>query len=224
MGVPDDSRLMHTLTCAEVGTARQAVTWLGRAIHVGVARCIVRELIARGWVTRGLRYGSAYSGIDTFAAAVEEETAGRFTYVFACEWGERERLALRRTWEERGLSEGRIWEDAEEAGRGETEAVDLWVASPDCGKHSKRNHEREGEEQAASLEGIEASLGYLYRCRPKVVVVENVAEASIVGPLGAMLRRLPGYEWEDGVMDAERDARAPVMSRARHIWMGRRAE
>ena len=71
---------MTTLGDPKIGTAREAVTWLGRAIHVGVARCFVRELLRRGWVQPGVLYGSAYSGIDTFAAALEAELDGDFEY------------------------------------------------------------------------------------------------------------------------------------------------
>ena len=53
-------------------TAIQAVTRLGRGVHAGVARQLVLELVRRGVLRAGLTYGSAYSGIDTFAAGVEE--------------------------------------------------------------------------------------------------------------------------------------------------------
>ena len=221
MGLPDDNKLARTLRRPPKGSAREAVTWLGRAIHVGVARLLVKEMVARGWISHGLRYGSAYSGIDTFAAALEEELGGGFEYLFASELGVKQRGVLLQAWGERGLSEGRVREDAEGGGAVAEESVDLWVASPDCGEHSKRNHARDSARQTRSVEEISASLRYVSERRPGVVIVENVDEASIVGPLGAMLRRIEGYEWEDGVLDAGRDAREPV-ARSRHFWVGKR--
>ena len=223
MGLPDSNRLARTLGRPPKGSAREAVTWLGRAIHVGVARLLVKEMLARKWIEKGLKYGSAYSGIDTFAAALEEELGGEFEYAFASEAGAKQRGVLLNAWGERGLRERRVREDAEGAGAVGEERVDLWVASPDCGVHSKRNHARDSEMQARSVEEIGASLRYVRAKRPNVVIVENVDEASIVGPLGAMLRRIEGYDWEDGALDASTDARQPV-ARRRHFWMGRRVQ
>ena len=220
MGVPAASSLMRALL-GSAGTAREAVTWLGRGIHVGVARCIVRELVARGWLERGVRYGSAYSGIDTFAAALEAELEGEFEYVFASESEAKQRQALVEAWGGHGLSAKRVHTDAEGREAVGEEEVGLWVATADCGKHSRRNHGREVADQLGSVAGIGASLRYVQAKRPAVVVVENVCEASIVGPLGSMLRRLDGYEWEDGALDALTTAREPV-SRERHFWIGRR--
>ena len=53
-------------------TAAQAVECLGRAVHVGVARQLVLRLAAEGVLSTGLTYGSAFSGIDTFAAGVDQ--------------------------------------------------------------------------------------------------------------------------------------------------------
>ena len=72
-GVPAESPLASVLEDAKGPlTANQAVGCLGRSVHVGVARRLVATLVARGTVAKGMTYGSAYSGVDTFAAAVEE--------------------------------------------------------------------------------------------------------------------------------------------------------
>ena len=71
---------MEGLTDPKVMSARQAVEALGGGVHVGVARQLVRDLMQRGWLAPGMTYGSAYSGVDTVAAAVEAETEGNFCY------------------------------------------------------------------------------------------------------------------------------------------------
>ena len=60
----------------------QSVACLGRSVHVMSAARIVDTLLARDVLSRGLSYGSAYSGIDTFAAAA---TGGEWSYEFASE-------------------------------------------------------------------------------------------------------------------------------------------
>ena len=70
------------------------------------------------------------------------------------------------------------------------EYVDLWVASPECTPYSQRNHGRSDEEQDAEMKGIMCGLAYVARARPKVVIVENVTDRSIVAPLSGVLARL----------------------------------
>ena len=64
--VPETSPL-YKMLCSTTLKCSHAVSCLGRSIHVGVARALVALLMERGMLTYGLRYGSAYSGIDTFA-------------------------------------------------------------------------------------------------------------------------------------------------------------
>ena len=68
-GVHAESALMGTMRDAQLLSDNQAVACLGRSVHVGVARCIVAELRGRGLLPSHVRYGSAYSGVDTFAVA-----------------------------------------------------------------------------------------------------------------------------------------------------------
>jgi len=72
-GIEDSSPLMAPLLAPEVISEVQAVSCLGRSVHVGVARRIVRMLMARGLIAAGATYGSAYSGVDGVAAAMESE-------------------------------------------------------------------------------------------------------------------------------------------------------
>ena len=77
MGIEDGSPLMKALRQRRPAllSANQAASCLGRGLHVGVARAIVRRLLGDGTLSVGLTYGSAFSGIDMFAAAVEAEPA-----------------------------------------------------------------------------------------------------------------------------------------------------
>ena len=221
MDVPAASSLTGMLMGTACGTPRQAVIALGGAVHVGVGRCIVRELMQRKWLKRGARYGSAYSGIDTFAAAMEAELGAQFKYVFASEHEERLRRALVCAWGGHGLKATHVYDDAEGEAATHAPRVDLYVCTAVCDPHSKHNRQRSEETQMEGMEGVERALRYVENRRPAIVVAENVNEASVVGPLGAMLRRLEGYEWEEGVLDALTTARVPV-SRERYFWIGRR--
>ena len=73
-GVPPQSRIWRTLAAAKGPlSAAAAVSCLGRGVHTGVARQVVQMLVARGDLKPGAKYGSAFSGIDTFASALEAE-------------------------------------------------------------------------------------------------------------------------------------------------------
>ena len=62
------------------------------------------------------------------------------------------------------------------------------------------------------------SLEYVRRARPKAVVIENVNEDSIVGPLTEMLSMMGGYRLRHGMLDPRKVAKARV-ARERHFWV-----
>ena len=76
-GVSDKSPLCAALFTDAAMTAVQAVACLGRSIHVGVARQILRMLKAEGLLPSGLLYGSAFSGIDTVRSSCRRGDGGR---------------------------------------------------------------------------------------------------------------------------------------------------
>ena len=63
------------------------------------------------------------------------------------------------------------------------------------------NHSRNGIDQRSTLEDFWQSLAYVRARRPAVVVVENVSEASSVGPMTGLLGRLAGYSMETAMLD-----------------------
>ena len=219
--IPPRSSLMRVLTDADLLTPGPAISCLGRSVHVGVARAIVLMLIERGTLEIGLTYGSAYSGIDTFAAAVEAETGGEFTYSFASEVDETVQAALLAAWGGNGLDSGSCHSDARVAPAIDERYVDLWVITANCEKHSKRNHNPNEKDQAQSVSDVWKSLEYARRRRPKVIIMENVNEASATGPLTGLLARLEGYTMEAGPLRPNM-AGAP-MSRDRYFWVLTRA-
>ena len=75
-GVPAQSLLWRALTTRKGGPSPgDATKFLGRSVHTGVALQIVKKLTLEGRIAPGMTYGSAFSGIDTFAAA--ERRGGR---------------------------------------------------------------------------------------------------------------------------------------------------
>ena len=181
-----------------------------------MARQVLLQLLGEGTLHEGLTYGSAFSGIDTFAAAVEAELGERWTYVFASEIEASPRAALLKAWGPRGLKS--CYEDALGEGATSAPTVDLYVTSPECTAHSKRNHSRSATSQRTSLEAFWKSLGYVRARHPTVVVVENVNEPSSNGPITGLLARLSGYKLETGTLDPLKVARMPI-SRERQFWV-----
>ena len=62
------------------------------------------------------------------------------------------------------------------------------------------------------------SLEYVRRARPRVVVVENVGDASAVGAISGLLGRLDGYHVEAGPLDPLVTCGEPMV-RERHFWL-----
>jgi hypothetical protein len=217
-GVPAVGPLMKMLKGEKPLSPNQAVACLGRSVHVKSAARIVDTLLERGVLARGLSYGSAFSGIDTFAAAVELATGGAWSYAFASESDKVPRAGLLAAWGCRGLAAERCYADATEGEALTAQAVDLFVITANCEAHSRRNHHQSAEDQRASVEDVWASLGYVRHARPRAVVMENVSEPSTVGALTGLLARLEGYTVETGVLDPATDGGAP-MTRERQFWV-----
>ena len=218
-GIPAGSRVWKELRSSScmLGAAA-AVSCLGRGIHTGVARQLVKKLVADGSIAPGCTYGSAYSGIDTFASAVEAELGTGWKYEFASEQAASTRGCLGKIWRPRGLTLARCFDDAcGEAAIG-APSVDLYVTTPECTAHSKMNHAKSSGEQRVSLEHFWASLAYVRAQRPAVVVVENVNEPSSVRPMTGLLSRLAGYSLEMGVLDPREVAKMPI-ARERCYWV-----
>ena len=196
----------------------EAVSALGRGVHVGVARAIVSMLMKEGALKRGLSYGSAYSGVDTFAAAVDAETGGDFSYAFASEIEKEARRGLIDAWGCRGLAETSCHHDAEKAPATTEGYVDFWVATPECNEHSAANRGKTEAKQASSIDSVSSSLEYVRLRRPRVVVVENVVKASIVPAVTGMLSRLAGYRLRTAPLGPSEAADAPT-ARQRQFWV-----
>jgi hypothetical protein len=216
--VPTVSPLMEALTSRRTMTAVQAVECLGRSIHVGVARRVVRLLIDEGAIAPGLRYGSAFSGIDTFAAAVDEELEGDWSYVFASEKNDAARGGLLHAWGKRGLQDVMTYGDALLEAARSAPPVDLHVTTPTCEDYSRRNHERSSTAQHMTLGDVWDSLEYVRLGRPRVVVVEKVSEPEATGPMTGLLSRLEGYRLRTGTLDPRTTTGVPV-ARTRQFWV-----
>ena len=218
-GIPAGSDLWRSLLAPKgVVSAPQAVSCLGRGVHVGVAHRIMVTLLEGGKLTLPLAYGSAFSGIDTFASAVDKATGGLWTYEFASEPDPIARRALLKAWSRHGLSELGCFRNACSLEACTAPPVDLFVCTPECDAHSKRNHSRNAADQRVSLEDLWKSLEYVRLQKPTVVVVENVNEPSSIGPITGLLARLEGYRLESAMLDPRGVAKMPI-ARERRFWV-----
>ena len=219
-GIPPWSSLSGVLLAKRdrVVTANQAAAGLGRGVHVGVATRLLESLVERGLLRGHVRYASMFSGFDTFAVAMERALGLRWEYVFASERDTIARGALMAAWGSRGLAEGRCYTDACDRSVASEGPVDLVFYSPTCEPHSRRNHLRSCDGERVSLGEMWASLAYVRQQRPGIVIVENVTDVSVVGPLTGMLSRLEGYTVELGVLDPRWVAKSP-MARERAYWV-----
>jgi hypothetical protein len=217
MGVDPASPLMAMLA-GPCLTPNQAVSAVGRGVHAHVARRLVGALLERGTLAPWFTYGSAYSGVDLFAEGARVATGGRFVYVFGSEDCAHLRRALAGAWRDYGLSPDRIYHDARSAPATQAPYVDLFVLTTSCEEHSRRNHDRTAATQEASLRNVWLSLDYVRARRPRVIVVENVCDASVAGPFTGLLSRLQDYRLETGALNP-RDASGAPSSRDRQFWV-----
>ena len=142
-GVPEKSRVWRGLRAAGCPVrAAAAVSCLGRGVHTGVARQLVKMLLADGTLSSGARYGSAFSGIDTFASALEAELGEDWTYDFASEANRGVRRGLLYIWSSRGLTEQACFTDACGEDAASASEVDLYVTSPECTELQRRARAR----------------------------------------------------------------------------------
>ena len=227
MGVPVASPVMGPLLGGPLADgidrveASEAVGALGRAVHVGVVRTIIRYLMRRGVISKGATYGSAYSGIDLAATAMEEEMSGEWSYEFASDRSDRMRAVLLAAWGRRGLASERCYSDAESGGALQAPTVDVFVCTPECGGNSTRNHNSTDDGRKEEALRASSALDYVRLARPRVVVVENVTVAGYVGPLTTIIGGIRGYEWLTCTLDPYRDLNEPV-ARLRQYWIGER--
>ena len=203
-------------------SAAQAVSALGRGVH-GVAataalnRLLRDQSVGEGREWRHLTYGSAYSGIDTVAAAFEDIWGPRWTYVFAAERHKKLTKALKAAWGCRGLR--RVHSDAADIVK--ERYVDIFVITPECVAFSKRNRKATMERQARSLRETEIAFRYVRAQRPATVLVENVDEPSVVTPMSAMLGDLSQYGYDFVRMPfCPRENGGEPVKRKRSFWIG----
>ena len=217
MGVPPDSPLMSSLLSDSL-TAIQSVRCLGRAVHVGVATRIVELLLTEGVIFPGMTYGSAYSGVDTFAAAVDLVLAGNWTYAYASEPLLYARRALLRAWGCRGLDEGGCYYDAAGADAIAAPRTDMEVYTGQCGPYSDSDRDHDEDDQLTSLAHLCQSLEHARRSAPAVIVVENVHKPSVVGPVTCFLSKFSGYRMRHGPLCALAVGGSHA-KRTRHYWV-----
>ena len=219
-GVRDESPLTSALLAINPITA---VETAGRGIHAGVAARILRLLDTEGHLPGAVRYGSACSGVDFFAEALEIVRPGNWQYCHAAESDEQVSRTLLEAWRPRGLRPCNIWRDAASEAAANAPELDLFVISPECVRFSRRRHGRDaGDTAAGGVHTFECSP-FLRRCRAAVVVMENVAEKTAISTITQVLRMVKGYDWSRQTLDPSRHAASPV-HRERSYWIGRRVQ
>lgn len=217
-GIQDTDRIWHTLAAGKL-TARIACMALGRSVHVAAALHVMRmalDTVRSGGSSTdvSVRYASQCSGIDLFATALDRLTQGGWRYVAAAEMQSNIRGVLSHTYGPLGLTQDAIVEDARDARR--IPDVDIWTWSPPCEPFSKRNHSRSDGHRGQALREVLCMLDSVRVSRPRVLLVENVAEPEAVEAVTAALLSVPGYRVERVTSDARNHG---SMARERQFWV-----
>ena len=200
-------------------TPRQMVSCAGRGLHVGDAARVMRHIHTRTTLPTNVRYASACSGWDMFAACLDAEigTGRSWSYVHASESRPAMRAFLRRAYSARGLADvacdARCSADA-------APPSDLWVLSPPCETFSRRNHCATAADVETASRDLLRMMRYPATHRPLAIVIENVGERDARSVIAAAALSLRGYEWV--ALACEARDHGP-MARARIFWVGIRA-
>jgi hypothetical protein len=221
--VPAASPLGRSVATRPNAEAKHIASAIGRAIHAGDAARVLARLRSRASFPPVVRYATACSGIDTFAAAMDVAfgTTG-WRYVAASESDAASAKLLAMTYSDRGLTPGAITRDARDAeAAAAAPPSDVWVFTPPCNAFSRRNHRRSERQLLEAAASIDAMLAYPRAQSPSAIVVENVDEADARSLVSSRLLSLPGYKWEYTRLEA-RDS--GPMARARCFWMGWRTD
>ena len=157
-GVPTLSAFFSGLAFASrVLSSKQLVAALGRSVCVPTLQHVIHRAVSStlapptGEGPRTIEYGSIFSGLDLSAVALETLVSGPpdgcaskwlsgydFEYVFAAERDEDLRAILGATWRRRGLTDGRVFEDARMLAQNGAPWVDLAIITSECNEFSRR--------------------------------------------------------------------------------------
>jgi hypothetical protein len=216
-GIRDASPLAIALE--GVASPTNAVKWLGKSIHAGVATRLLQHLKCMGLLPGHITYGSACSGVDTFAAAVDMVWPDAWQYAHAAEIDPGPRAVLAEAWGPRGLQADMLFHDATSAEAADAPIVDLFLVSPDCHRFSKRRHGRDAEDIAEGAEEAAECLPFVMKGRARVVVVENVDDRDARAVLGTLLSDAPSDVWRSQVLNPVEHAGVPI-ARSRAFFVG----
>ena len=214
MGVRDDNPLSAALQRVRCPT--NAVSFLGRAIHVDIAKVILTFLKGMRVLPDTLTYASACSGIDTFAAAVHDMWGDSWRYAHAAEPDTQPRNVLADAW---GLDPSNIYMDAGSPEAQAAERADLFVLSPECNAFSRRRHGRDAGVIAGGAADAARVMPFVMAAKAKVVVLENVDEPDAVASISTMLQDASAYFWRSQALDPSTHAGVPAR-RERRFFIG----
>ena len=223
-GVPEFSVLRDALAAGPPTiTATQAVEALGEGIHGLPVQAIIEALEAEGsWPKDDVvTLGTAFSGVGTDIAVVDDVECGQIRVAFASEPRAERRRVLLQAWAARGLTEEHLYMDARDPRARREERVGVYIITPICQPFSPRNHtEREQQrlDQARALADVHAALDYVRWRRPPVVIVENVDVPALREHMDMLLLGIGSHRWRSVVIDP-RDV-GGFTARKRRFWIG----
>ena len=217
--IPPSSSHWSCLTATRLLTARLAASAFGRCVHpLSIARVFHALDLSSHLPPGPLRVCSAFSGLGLGELALGLCLPGRSLHsVGASESDPSLRAFLLAALAPLGLSSSSLFSDARHA----THApyADIFISTPPCNAYSPRNHSRSLAALLAALSLFSTSLDYVRLRRPRLVIVENVTDASAVEGITGILMELADYHWVGGPVDTYTHVGLP-MHRAGYLSRG----
>lgn len=232
MGVPLQEE--HPIRCGLRAVSESAAKGIvGQAVHVDVARCLVRAVCGQmDWFSkdRPVTYASLMSGVDFTAAAMEQVFGDRFTFVLASESNAIVAKALLAAWGSRlrHFTYNALGTDTMEVLGTVSHSLDVLMISFRCAPWSKANTlpfrgDRRRSQLERALEENQVLLRMARMARPSVILIECVAGMEQRqlrqqwGRLQGMILALAAWSWSRQVI-CPRETLGGYTPR-RRVWM-----
>ena len=223
-GLRDDEPVVTALRDKSIISPIEAVSALGRAVHKRKALFIIEKLRRTGAIGNYCRYKSDFSGADIVAAAAREVFGPEhWAFIAASEPDAALRNVLLAAYGDSGLSVENLFYDAASEQSVHGDACDLYVSTPECQQHSRRNHHRSQDAVVTATRAFASSVKYVELARPRAIIVENVPEPDCIDAIWDVLCRIHGYDWFFQIIAADRNMGIPN-ARQRAFWVAIRSD
>ena len=216
---PDESPLVAAASNPSLCTPLQASSAFGDCLHAGIVEILVDMLIQEGVLAPSFSLGSACSGIGVDSIGADRAArahGGAVSRLFMSECIAHRRRVLAHAFH---IPPDALFQDASSEAACNAPSADLWICTPPCVAHSRRNKHRSPESQRSAWRLFQRMFRYVHRNRPRAVIIENVSDEANIETMSGLISLETGYTWRQASTDVLLHCGIPIR-RQRTVWVG----